>query len=176
MGHLLVALAAREELSLTRLVFVPAAQSPFKSGEDLAPASERARLLRLALAGFTGCDVDEQEIIRGGVSYTIDTVMAYRERFPEAELFYLIGGDLVPQLPDWRDAGRLAGQVEFVVLPRPGEPKAVLPPPFRGRHLGGFPVSISSSEIRRRVRAGLPVDLLTPPAVAEAIRQNRLYL
>src|SRR2546427_6096187 len=176
LGHLLVAQAAREELQLSRLFFIPAAQSPFKPDLALAPAEQRLRLLRLALAGQTECEIDDQEIKRGGVSYTIETVRDYVRRFPGALLFYLIGADHVGQLPKWRDADELARLVEFVVLPRPGQAAAPLPAPFRGRALVGFPLGVSSSQIRERVKAGLPIDLLVGPAVAEAIRNNRLYL
>ena len=176
LGHLLVAQAAREELDLDRLFFIPAAQSPFKPDRQPTPANERLRLLRLALAGKTWCELDEQEIQRGGVSYTIDTVRDYTRRFPGASLFYLIGADHVPQLPQWRAAEELARLVEFVVIPRPGQTQAAFPVPFRGRWLAGFPLGISSSQIRARVKAGFPVEHLVPQAVAEAIRNNRLYL
>ena len=176
LGHLLVAQAAREELQLSRLFFIPAAQSPFKPGVVLAPANERLRLLRLALAGQTDCEIDNQEIKRGGVSYTIDTVRDYARRFPGAQLLYLIGADHVPQLPKWRDADDLARLVEFVVIPRPAQAVAPFPQGFRGRALSGFPLGVSSSQIRERVKAGLPIDLLVGPAVAEAIHNNRLYL
>lgn len=175
LGHLLVARAALEELELDRLFFIPAAQSPFKPERQPAPGELRARLLRLALAGWTRCEVDEQELRRGGVSYTIDTVRDYARRFPGAHLFYLIGADHVASLPGWREAAELARLVEFVVIPRPGEAPAAFPPPFRGRVLKGFPIAVSSSEIRARVRAGLDVEPLVPPAVAEAIRVERLY-
>src|SRR6185295_12159782 len=102
LGHLLVAQAAREELALTRLHFIPASQSPFKPDRQPTPAVDRLRLLRLALAGQDWCELDEQELRRGGVSYTIDTVRDYVRRFPDAQLFYLIGADHVPQLPKWR--------------------------------------------------------------------------
>ncbi len=103
-GHLLVAQAAREDLKLSHLAFIPAAQSPFKPGVEVAPGRERLRLLRLALAGQRNCAVDEQEIVRGGVSYTIETVREYVRRFPQARLFYLIGADHVALLPKWREA------------------------------------------------------------------------
>src|ERR1700757_834874 len=86
LGHLLVARAAAEELGLTRLFFILASQSPFKPGTQPTDADERLRLLRLALAGWNWCEIDEQEVRRGGVSYTIDTVRDYRNRFPQAEL------------------------------------------------------------------------------------------
>jgi len=197
LGHLLVALAAREELALDRLYFIPATQSPFKSECPAAAAQERLRLLRLALAGQTWCEVDELEIRRGGISYTIDTARHFASRYPGDELFYLIGADHVAQLPKWREAGELARLVEFVVIPRPSEgivlptaiPNAVgaavgnlqpvataLPAPFRGRALRGFPVGVSSSQIRKRIQKGLSIELLVPAPVAEAIRNNRLYL
>ena len=175
-GHLLVAQAAMEELSLTRLFFIPAAQSPFKPQSAPAPAHERLRLLRLALAGQTRYAIDEQEIQRGGTSFTIDTVRDYVARFPQSKLFYLIGADHVPTLPAWREADRLAELVEFVVIPRPGQLPAKFPSPFRGRELEGFPLGVSSSAIRRRVKAGQSIQSLVPDAVAEAIRNSKLYL
>jgi nicotinate-nucleotide adenylyltransferase len=194
LGHLLVAQAAREELGLARLFFIPASQSPFKPERLPAPANERLRLLKLALAGLTWCEIDDLEIRRGGVSYTIDTIREFNRRFPEAEIFYLIGADHVSQLPKWREAGELARLVEFVVIPRPsiqepaapppmasggaaeGGDAARLPAPFRGRQLRGFPLGVSSSQIRARIKAGLSIDVLVPAAVAEAIHNNRLYL
>lgn len=176
LGHLLVARAALEELQLDRLVFIPAAHSPFKPNAELAPAPERMRMLRLALAGHTWCEIDDQEIQRGGISYTIDTVRDYTRRFRQAQLFWLIGGDLPPTLPLWREAVELASSVEFIVIPRPGEPSAHVPPPFRGHSLRGFPFGVSSSQVRARVKAGLPVDLLVGGVVAGVIREKRLYL
>lgn len=176
LGHLLVAQAAMEELALARLYFIPAAQSPFKPDNHPAPGAERLRLLRLALAGKTNCEVDDQEIKRGGISYTVDTLQGYARRDPQAALFYLIGADNVASLPKWREAVDLARLAEFVAIPRPGEPAVNFPPPFRGRMLKGFPFGVSSSQIRERVKAGLPIEHLVPPAVAEAIRNHRLYL
>jgi len=176
LGHLLVAETAREELELTRLCFIPAAQSPFKPDTVPTASRERVRLLRLALAGQDWCEIDEQEIRRGGVSYTIDTVRAYADRFRGGQLFYLIGADHLSQLPKWRGAEELARLAEFVVIPRPGQTEAPLPTPFRGRMLAGFPLGLSSSQIRARVKAGLPIRHLVPDRVAEAIRNNRLYL
>jgi nicotinate-nucleotide adenylyltransferase len=176
LGHLLAAQAACEELGLDRLFFIPAAQSPFKPGRTPTAQAERLRLLRLALAGKCHYELDEQEIRRGGVSYTIDTVREYRKRFPDAELFALIGADSVAGLPQWREAGELARLVEFAVVPRPGGGEPVFAPPFRGRVLKGYPLGVSASQIRERVKAGLAIDHLVPAAVAEAIGNYRLYL
>ena len=176
LGHLLVAQAAREELHLDRIFFIPAAQSPFKPDAKPTPSAERTKMLRLALAGNSRVEVDEQEINRGGISYTIGTVRDYARRFPNAKLFYLIGADHVAQLPKWREANDLANHVEFLIIPRPGELKVEIPAPFRGEFLRGFPLGVSSSQIRARVKAGLSIEHLVPGAVAEAVRNNHLYL
>ena len=176
LGHLLVAQAAIEEMELTRLFFVPAAQSPFKPESKPASGKERLRWLRLALAGCSWVEVDDQEIRRGGVSYTIDTVKDYSRRFAGADLFYLIGADQVAQLSKWKDADDLARLVEFVVIPRPGQAQAPLPRGFSGRWLAGFPMAVSSSQIRTRIKAGRSVRHLVPGPVAEAILNSGLYL
>lgn len=175
-GHLLVAQAALEELGLDRLFFIPAAHSPFKPENALAPAAARLRLLRLALAGQTRCEIDDQEIQRGGVSYSIATVREYRWRFPQAELYYLIGMDNAAALPQWREAEALAALAIFVVVPRPGQAAMACPAPFRSVVLKGIPFGVSASQVRERVRQRLPLAGLVPEAVAEALRNSGLYL
>ncbi len=166
LGHLLVAQAAVEELGLARIFFIPAAQSPFKTDTQHAPGAERLRWLRLALASKTNCEVDDQEIRRGGISYSVDTLHDYTKRFPGAELFYLIGADNVAKLPEWREPAELARMAEFVVIPRPGQADVPFPAPFRGRFLKGFPLGVSSSQI----------DTLVPSAVEETIRCGGFYI
>lgn len=175
LGHLLAARAVHEELRVDRVVFIPAAQSPFKPDRQLSSDQARLAMLRLALAGSPWAEVDDQELQRGGVSYTIDTIHNYQNRFPGAELFYLIGTDHVPHLPKWREAATLAAALQFIVIPRPGETEHPFPPPFRGSILTGFPLQLSSSQIRARARAGLPLTNLVPPAVAEYIASAHLY-
>jgi nicotinate-nucleotide adenylyltransferase len=172
LGHLLLAQSAAEELALERVFFVPTAQSPFKQGIVQAAAKDRLRWLNLALAGRSHWQVDAREIQRGGVSYTVDTLRAYRQEYPQAALFYIIGADHVPFLPEWRAAAELAQLAEFLVVPRPGEVSAPLPPPFRGRLLKGIPLGVSSSLVRARLEQGLTVDLLVPSAVAESLKQD----
>ena len=174
-GHLLVAQAAVEELGLDRLFFIPVAKSPFKTGADLAPGNVRLQLLRLALAGKTRYEVDDREIQRGGISYTVDTLRSFAKQFPAAELFNLIGADNAAKLNEWREPADLAKLAQFVAVPRPGGAEAVFPAPFRGRTLKGFPFGVSSTEIRTRIQSGLPLDGLVPVAVAEAIRNGKLY-
>ncbi len=178
LGHTMVARAALAELELEQLFIIPAAQSPFKPEQSPAPAADRLAWLRLAFEDEPRCEIDAQEIERAGVSYTIDTVRDYAARFPEAELFYLIGADHVPTLPEWREAAALADAVTFVVVPRPGELEtgvAEFPLSFRGTVLRGKPAAISASDLRKRLRAGESIENFVPPAVAAALNVKHCY-
>lgn len=174
-GHLLVAQAALEEIQLDRLLFIPAAQSPFKPGTTPTPAATRLRLLRMALSGRPEFEVDEQEVQRGGVSYSIDTVRNVAARHPAATLFWLIGADHVAALPQWRESAELARLIQFVVIPRPGVKPVEPPAPFRLHHLHGWPLKVSASEIRERARIGRSIRHLVPSHVAEAIERDGIY-
>ena len=178
LGHTMVARAALVEVELDRLFIIPAAQSPFKPEQSPALAADRLAWLRLAFEDEPRCEIDAQEIERAGVSYTIDTVRDYAARFPEAELFYLIGADHVPTLPEWREAAALADAVTFVVVPRPGELEtgvAEFPLSFRGTVLRGKPAAISASDLRKRLRAGESIENFVPPAVAAALNVKHCY-
>jgi nicotinate-nucleotide adenylyltransferase len=132
----------------------------------------------LAFADEPRCEIDAQEIERAGVSYTIDTVRDYAGRFSEAELFYLIGADHVPTLPEWREAAALADAATFVVVPRSdgsGETEMEFPEPFRGTMLRGEPMAISASDLRERLRAGESIENFVPPQVAAALKVKHSY-
>ena len=175
-GHLLVARAACEELGVSRVIFIPASQSPFKPDRLMAAPEHRLAMLRLSLAGWTNAEVDDREVRRGGVSYTVDTVRELLAANPGSELVCLIGADHVPTLPSWRDAHALADLASFAAVPRPGQTPAPGPSPFRVTWLHGVPFGVSSSNIRERLRVGSSVDLLMDPAAADYARRNRLYL
>ena len=178
LGHTMVARAALVEVELDRLFIIPAAQSPFKPEQSPAPAADRLAWLRLAFGDEPRCEIDAQEIERAGVSYSIDTVRDYVERFPAADLFYLIGADHVPTLPEWREAAALADAVSFVVVPRPGELEiggVEFPESFRGTVLRGKPAAISASDLRKRLRAGESIENFVPPAVAAALNVKHCY-
>lgn len=175
-GHLLVARAAHEEMRLDRLILVPACRSPFKPEQAPARDELRLRMLRVACAGLTWCEVSDIELTRGGVSYTVDTVRELGERHAPARLFLLIGEDHLDGLAKWKEVEDLKARVEFVVVPRPGTKPGDMIPGATFHRLKGWPVRLSSSEIRERARLGLPLEPWVPAAVAEVIRDNGLYL
>ncbi len=174
-GHVMIARSALAELELDRLIVMPAAQSPFKPDQALAPAAARMEMLRAAFSGEPEIEISSWELDRGGVSYSIETLRALAAEHPRAQLFYLIGADHVATLPQWREADALAAAATFVVVPRPGAPEEVFPQPFSGRYLQGKPMAISASEIRDRLRAGRSVANFVPPPVAQLLNSMQIY-
>ncbi len=176
-AHLRVARYALEQAQLDRVVFIPAAQSPLKAHAVLSSDAERLQMLRLALQGERQFELDAHEIERGGVSYTIDTVRFFRERFADAELFWIIGGDQFEQLHEWRSIDRLVELVSFLVLARPGA-DLVRSAPVAGLRYQVIQAPLmgeSSSEIRARCAAGDSLDGLVPDAVQAFISEQELY-
>ncbi|MCE2902402.1 MAG: nicotinate (nicotinamide) nucleotide adenylyltransferase [Gemmatimonas sp.] len=178
-GHLLMAQDALDVLSLDRLVIVPAARQPLKS-EDQTPAAHRLAMVQAGFAGVPGIEVDPVEIARGGLSYMVDTVEEMQRRWPGTLLHLLIGGDVVPTLPRWKDVDRLLRMVQLVVLSRevadasPG-PDVVVHGGVVAQRLATRRVDVSSTEIRARVRSGRSIRGFVPDAVATYIASTGLY-
>jgi nicotinate-nucleotide adenylyltransferase len=173
-GHLIVARVAQETLGLDELRFLPAREQPFKRGRHAAPAGDRAVMLELAIAGSPGFGLDRAELDRPAPSYTVDTLEALRAREPAARLTLLLGADAAAELSAWHRAADLPNLARIVVFGRPGNP--VPASPLIAGTIEVPAVDISATEIRRRVRAGLPVRYWVPDAVAEYIVRHRLYL
>ncbi len=168
-GHLILAREAMEQLSLDRIVFIPAAQSPHKLARIPAPPAVRLAMVRAAIAGEPGFECDASETEREGPSFTVDTVEAWRANFPRDEFFCLIGEDNVRELPTWRRYGELRAMVQLVVFGR----DAAAPPhdfPTVNRR-----VDISATGVRKRVALRRSIRYLVPEAVREIIETHRLY-
>ncbi len=177
LGHLIVAQDAFEQAKLDRLFLVPTAQSPLKDKAPRATDQQRLEMLRLALEDRKDFELLPDEVERAGVSYTIDTVERLRERWPAAELFWIIGADQVEQLPDWHRIDELITQVCFICVSRPGYSLTVPSgiPEDRLVHLAERQIPISSTEIRQHCAEGKPVDFFLPPAVTAYIQKYELY-
>ncbi len=181
-GHLLVAQDAITALSLDRLLIVPAATQPLKQGQHTL-AHHRLTMVQHGFAGVAEMVVDPIEIERGGLSFMVDTVESLRRRWPAAELYLLIGDDVVATLPQWREPERLRSMVRLVILRRDSAGSVTESPSNQrdepGRpvqHLATRQVDVSSTEIRARVRAGRSIRGFVTDAVADYIASAGLYL
>lgn len=167
-AHLILAREALEELGLEKVIFVPAAVSPFK-GAPVASAEMRLAMLRAAIDGENRFAVNDCELRRPPPSYTIDTVEEIQKREGDAELYYLIGEDNVAELPSWHRFAELKTTVRFIVLDRTGGKTT------HDYEVVGRKIDISATEIRNRVASGRAIRYLVPMAVEEIIRRENLY-
>ncbi len=184
-GHLIIAQDAVEQLELDRLIFVPTAVSPHK--QHCAPVEGRHRLemLQLAIGSNFRFEVSDLELVRGGVSYTVDTIQHLQAEHPGAELFFIIGLDSLSDLHLWRNVDQLLACCSVVPFGRGGEdPDEVaaacrLPEPWKTRLLSRLirihEIEVSASEIRMRIAEGLSIQTLVPAEVEMYIAEHHLY-
>lgn len=177
-GHLFLAYTALEEMGLDHVVFIPARRQPLKVGREAASATDRLLMTRLLVAEDPRLSVDPIELEREGLSYSIDTVRAFRAARPGAELVFLMGEDTAATLPKWREPEALASLARLVVFTR-GRAGSAEPPtpalPFPVERIATRRIDISATEVRSRVRAGLPLVGFVPEAVARYIAEHDLY-
>ncbi len=177
LGHLIVAEHAREQLGLGRVLFVPSAVSPHKRNLEVVDGRHRLRMLKAAVEGNRYFCVSDLEIIRGGISFTVDTLEALYNASPGDQLFLLIGADNVDEFHTWKDPERILELAEVVALTRPGF--TVQPAKDRFRRqitVCRVPaIDIQANQVRRRVREGKSIRYLVPPAVEDYISKHRLY-
>jgi nicotinate-nucleotide adenylyltransferase len=185
-GHLLLAESCREQGRLDEVWFVPAAVPPHKQNQTLSSAAARLEMLRLAVGGHEAFRVSEIELTRGGVSYTVDTLAAIRAERPDAELFLLLGGDSLVDMPTWRDPRRILELARPMTVGRPGSPTpnyrvldAFVDPAIlaglAALHVEMPLVGISSRDLRRRVAEGRSIRYQVPRAVEQYIATAGLY-
>jgi nicotinate-nucleotide adenylyltransferase len=168
-GHLILAREAIETLRLQKVIFVPAAVSPFKESAPVARGEIRLSMLRAATKDEIGFSVDDCELHRPPPSYTIDTIEDIQRRERDAEIYCLIGEDNVAELAKWHRFAELEKIVRFVVLDRTGKPFNYSYEIIRRR------IDISATEIRNRVASGQSIRYFVPQAVEEIIRREKLY-
>jgi nicotinate-nucleotide adenylyltransferase len=181
-GHLAVARAARCQLRLEDILFVPSGVPPHKRAGTVTPFHDRHAMVVLATAGeraFVPSRLEDPELV-AGATYSIDTVRRLRRALgPSDRLFFLIGADAFLDIATWRGADLLTREVEFVVASRPGFSLAALPERLRDRAtlhlLPDVSERISATEVRRAVRSGQGLEDLVDPAVAAYIDRAGLY-
>ncbi|OQY23282.1 MAG: nicotinic acid mononucleotide adenylyltransferase [Chloroflexi bacterium] len=181
-GHLALAENARVQLRLDRVLFVLAGQPPHKPEQPITPARHRAALVEAAIADNPAFAISCVDLDRPGPHYTVEMLALLRRKHPQADLFFLIGGDSLTQFLAWRDPAGIARQARLAVMQRPGyEPdlgaleQAVPGISERLAWLDAPRLDIASSDLRRRVCAELPLRYLVPPPVESYIREHHLY-
>ena len=185
-GHLLLAEIAREQLELDRVLFMPAAISPLKQGQQVSDGKERVEMIKLAISGNPLFQVDDRELEREGPSYTVDTLAEMANQWPEAELFFLMGADSLEEFHLWKSPEEICKKAEVRVLARGGytfpdisKLEKFLPTEKLGdskQMVIQMPqVEISASEIRQRTKEKRTIRYQVAPAVEAYIENQSLY-
>jgi nicotinate-nucleotide adenylyltransferase len=174
-AHFIMAETALREVPLDKVLFMPSPDPPLKSGTGVTPYNERVEMVRLAIEGRAGVELSRLEEFRTGPSYTVDMVKHFRTTLG-GEPLLIMGADSVCDLPRWREPETILSLATLIVFPRTGYSSRV---PVKGNAsviLFESPViDVSSTEIRERIRAGLPVGSLVPAAVLQFVLDKGLY-
>jgi len=183
-GHIAIAGAAREQLKLSQVLFVPAGVPWLKGHRGISPAERRVEMLELAIAPYPSFHLSRIEIERPGHSYTTDTLeQLKRELGGDASLYFIVGVDALSDLPLWHQPQRIIELCYLVAARRPGS----RPPDIESLEgslpgvsqrviiLDNEPVNASSSGIRERVAQNQSIEGLVPDAVARYIEEHGLY-
>ena len=183
-GHLSIAEAARDQLGLSQVLFVPAGVPWLKWNRDISPAGQRVEMLELAIAPYPSFRVSRVELERPGHSYTADTLeQLKRDIAGDAELYFILGEDALSEMPLWHQPQRIIELCRLVAARRPGSRTPDLEslegslPGISERViiLDNQPVDASSSDIRERVAQHRSIKGLVPDEVARYIEERGLY-
>ncbi len=176
-GHLVAASEVQDRFDLDEVVFVPAGKQPFKKDRAVTFAEHRYLMTVIATAHNPRFSVSRVDIDRGGITYTIDTLTDIAKEYADADLFFITGADVLPEILHWKDQAKLWNMTHFVGVTRPGHKLDLADglPKDRITLLEVPAMAISSTDIRQRVLADHPIWYLVPDGVVRYIAKYQLY-
>ncbi len=176
-GHLVLAEQVKEKLKLNQVIFIPCFSPPHKRGRKLSPAKDRFQMTRLALEDNPSFSVSDIELKRRGLSYTIDTLRQLKNLYPDSDIYFLTGSDVLNEIYTWKDPEKIYKLVKVVIAKRPGFDEFDSENHFAKRSLivRITGVDVSSSQIREKVKKGQSIKYLVPFKVEEYIKKRKLY-
>ncbi|NLJ89090.1 MAG: nicotinate-nucleotide adenylyltransferase [Epulopiscium sp.] len=185
-GHLVTAEAVRHKYNINQVIFMPTGHPPHKNNKEVSHSEHRYLMSVLATAANPYFNVSRMEIDRKGTTYTIDTIKGLKEVYGEkTELYFITGADALHYIFTWKDAEELLRLCTFVAVTRPGYNKEklvkeieIIKKNYESKiHFLEVPaLSISSTDIRNRVREGRPIKYLVPESVENYIYKFKLYI
>ncbi len=182
-GHLILAAEARDQLGLERVLWVVTPDPPHKLGRKITPLETRLEMVQAAICGDAGFELSRVEINRAGPHYSVDTVRILAEANPGAQLFYLMGGDSLHDLPLWKRPAEFIGALDGIGVMR--RPQDFVDLPALERQLPGIVsrvhfvdaplLEIASSDIRERAAQGRHFCYFLAPQVYQIVESQHLY-
>ena len=183
MGHLISAEQGREELGLDTVIFMPSGIHPFK-GSNISSSEKRVEMTKRAIRDNPNFQISLIGVNRKGTNYTIDDIRDLKKIYPEDEIFFFIGTDIIYEIEKWKDFTDLAKICKFVLFNRWGQEKERLAKKIIElkelyeidiRQIDTPLVEISSTEIRQARKKDRSIKYLVPESVEEYILENRIY-
>ncbi len=171
-GHLIMANEVYHALDFDEIRFMPNAKPPHKEATQLATGEQRLHMLELAVEPFSYFTVEPLEIVRGGLSYSFDTMMELHKQAPQPQFSFVIGADMMAYLAQWYKIDELVKHIHLIGVRRPGYvEKSAYPVTIIDAPL----IDLSSTMLRNRLKKGKNVSMLIPESVQSYIRQEKLY-
>jgi len=176
LGHLITAQSVKEIRDLDKIIFIPAFISPHKTDAKASSPEDRLNMIKLAVEGIPFFDFSDIEIKKGGISYSVDTLRELKKHYTELE--FIIGYDNIFTFHTWKEPDEIFKLAKVIVLKR----KSSHPPQFEDKyyHQSVFVqtrgIEISATDIRERVKHGMPINFLVPSEVMKYIYKHKLYI
>ncbi|MFO7890901.1 MAG: nicotinate-nucleotide adenylyltransferase [bacterium] len=178
-GHLICADFVRENQNLDRIIFLPASTPPHKLDKKISRNKQRLIMLRKAVEDNPYFDVNDYEINKGGVSFTIESVRHFKQNTEHSntEFFLIIGADNLVGFKSWKNPDQLLDEMKVLVLRRPGVDITNIKKPFiqQMKFINSPLIDISSSDIRQRIKVHKSIKYLVPKEVEKYIYKKGLY-
>ena len=175
LGHLITAQSVKEIRNLDKIIFIPAYISPHKTDAKPSSPEDRLKMIKLAVDGIPFFDCSDIEVNKGGISYTVDTLRELKKYYDKIE--FIIGYDNIFTFHTWKEPDEIFKLADVIVLKR----KSSHPPQFEDKYFRQAifvqtrGIEISATDIRERVKSGMPINFLVPPKVMEYIYNHKLY-
>ncbi|MFC6465446.1 nicotinate-nucleotide adenylyltransferase [Marinilactibacillus sp. GCM10026970] len=172
LGHLIIADQVKNQLGLEKILFLPSAEPPHAQGKKTIDAKHRVKMVEQAIAERPDFEIELSEIERGGKSYTYDTIRSLTEENPEIDYYFIIGADMVENLPTWYKVEELINLVQLVAVNRPSYSVETEYPLI---FIDVPNIEISSSLVRQKIMDHCSVNYLVPDSVIQYIVKEGLY-
>lgn len=182
LGHISMARTALHELPLERLFVVPTAVPPHKQMTDAVDGELRLEMARIAFGTLPRCEVSDVELRRRGKSYTVDTLRHFAAVFPQGELCFLLGGDMLRTMEQWREFEEILRLATLVAFRRETDERLEQAAGHLTRRYGAHirlveapVIEVSSTQLREKIRNGERPTEFVPQGVLDFVIQNNLY-
>lgn len=182
-GHIKLAERVLREFSLDEIVFIPAGNPPHKTDRKTADKAHRFNMVQLAVKDFPEFSVSDFEMRNDKPNYSYITISYFKEKYPNDEIYFIIGGDSFRDFPKWKNYRTLLTLCTFIVVSRPGVAASEYFEKYRGDEapprvlfLNGVSYDVSSTKIREYLSTGSLPPGQVPISVENYIKTNKLYI